>query len=68
MRPVEDVRRAVAALWPAARVEVTGSLANGLYLPESDIDLTVVGQWAPSPQPLYALRDALLQHGVASPA
>ena len=68
MRPVEDVRRAVAALWPGARVEVTGSLANGLYLPDSDVDLTLVGQWALSPPPLYVLRDALLQQGVALPA
>ncbi|KAK8405801.1 hypothetical protein O3P69_001940 [Scylla paramamosain] len=41
MRPVEDVRGAVGALWPAAQVQVTGSLANGLYLPDSDVDLTL---------------------------
>ncbi|MPC75186.1 Non-canonical poly(A) RNA polymerase PAPD7 [Portunus trituberculatus] len=65
---VEDVRNAVGVLWPAARVEVTGSLANGLYLPDSDVDLTLVGQWPPSPPPLLVLRDALLQQGVALPA
>ena len=52
MRPVEDVRRVVAALWPRACVEVTGSLANGLFLPDSDVDLTLVGEWALSPPPL----------------
>ncbi|XP_063876091.1 uncharacterized protein LOC135109036 [Scylla paramamosain] len=68
MRPVEDVRGAVGALWPAAQVQVMGSLANGLYLPDSDVDLTLVGQWPPSPPPLLVLRDALLQQGVALPA
>ncbi|MPC54610.1 Non-canonical poly(A) RNA polymerase PAPD7 [Portunus trituberculatus] len=68
MRPVEDVKGAVGALWPAARVEITGSLANGMYLPDSDVDLTLVGQWPLSPSPLLVLRDTLLQQGVALPA
>ncbi|XP_063873184.1 uncharacterized protein LOC135107360 [Scylla paramamosain] len=68
MRPVKDVRGAVGALWPAAQVQVTGSLANGLYLPDSDVDLTLVGQWPPSPPPLLVLRDALLHKDVALPA
>ena len=64
---VQDVRRVVAALWPAACVEVTGSLANGLYLPDSDIDLTLLGQWPARPAPLPVLRDVLLQQCVAAP-
>ena len=68
MRPVEDVQAAVSALWPAARVHVTGSLASGLYLPDSDVDMTLLGYWPQSPPPLLALQDALLQRGVARPA
>lgn len=67
MRPVEDLRRVVASLWPEARVEATGSLANGLYLADSDVDVTLLGQWPASPPPLLALRDALQQQGVARP-
>ncbi|KAK8399468.1 hypothetical protein O3P69_003510 [Scylla paramamosain] len=66
MAPVKAVRRVVKSLWPRARVEVTGSLATGLYLPDSDVDLTVLDQWqAP---PLHQLRDALVRRGVAAAA
>ena len=44
MLPVEEVRRAVASLWAEASVHVTGSLANGLFLPGSDVDLTLLGR------------------------
>lgn len=45
-------------------MEVTGSLAKGLYLPYSDVDLPVLGQrQVPS---LHYLLDVLVQHGVAA--
>ena len=58
----------VASLWPEARVELTGSLANGLYLADSDVDVTLLGHWPDPPSPLLVLRDALLQQGVARPS
>ena len=33
----------VGAVWPGASVRVFGSFDTGLYLPESDVDLVVVG-------------------------
>ena len=41
--------------WPHARVEVFGSFITGMFLPTSDIDLVVFGQW--SSLPLFSLED-----------
>ncbi|XP_050710216.1 uncharacterized protein LOC126994984, partial [Eriocheir sinensis] len=65
LRPVEDLRRVVVTMWPQVRVEATGSLANGLYMADSDVDATLLGHWPASPSPLLALRDALQREGVA---
>ncbi|XP_050704748.1 terminal nucleotidyltransferase 4A-like [Eriocheir sinensis] len=43
LRPVEDLRRVVVTMWPQVRVEATGSLANGLYMADSDVDATLLG-------------------------
>ncbi|XP_050714977.1 terminal nucleotidyltransferase 4A-like [Eriocheir sinensis] len=32
-------------MWPQVRVEATGSLANGLYMADSDVDATLLGHW-----------------------
>ena len=42
---VSRIRGAILSLWPQARVEVFGSFRTGLYLPTSDIDLVVIGEW-----------------------
>ncbi|KAJ8710446.1 hypothetical protein PYW07_009812 [Mythimna separata] len=46
---VNRIRGAILALWPQARVEVFGSFRTGLYLPTSDIDLVVIGEYRALP-------------------
>ncbi|CAB4061499.1 PAPD5_7 [Lepeophtheirus salmonis] len=41
---VERIRSAINELYPAARVEISGSFRTGLYLPTSDIDLVICGK------------------------
>lgn len=59
---VRSIETIILELWPSARVEVFGSFRTGLYLPTSDIDLVVIGDW--SEPPLRTLEDALLQRGI----
>ncbi|XP_073986398.1 terminal nucleotidyltransferase 4B-like [Rhodnius prolixus] len=59
---VRNIEAIVLELWPAARVEVFGSFRTGLYLPTSDIDLVVIGDWVNLP--LRTLEDALLVKGI----
>ena len=42
---LKKVRILVSSLWPQARVEPFGSFATGLYLPTSDMDIVILGQW-----------------------
>ncbi|XP_028985237.1 terminal nucleotidyltransferase 4A-like [Betta splendens] len=62
MNRIEGV---IKALWPTARVEIFGSFSTGLYLPTSDIDLVVFGNW--DHPPLQELEQALKKHCVADP-
>lgn len=39
---IEDI---IISKWPEAQVEVFGSYRTGLYLPTSDIDLVVIGEF-----------------------
>ncbi|XP_056300550.1 terminal nucleotidyltransferase 4A-like [Pseudoliparis swirei] len=73
-RPEEEaMRRAVVNriegvikdMWPTARVEIFGSFSTGLYLPSSDIDLVVFGNW--DHPPLQELERALRKRNVAGP-
>ncbi|XP_045540484.1 non-canonical poly(A) RNA polymerase protein Trf4-1 [Papilio machaon] len=60
---VTRIRSAILALWPQARVEVFGSFRTGLYLPTSDIDLVVIGQW--EKLPLWTLERELVAQDIA---
>ncbi|KAJ8710461.1 hypothetical protein PYW08_008976 [Mythimna loreyi] len=60
---VNRIRGAILALWPQARVEVFGSFRTGLYLPTSDIDLVVIGQW--EKLPLWTLERELVVQDIA---
>ncbi|CAH0717540.1 unnamed protein product, partial [Brenthis ino] len=60
---VSRIRGAILALWPQARVEVFGSFRTGLYLPTSDIDLVVIGQW--EKLPLWTLERELVGQDIA---
>lgn len=42
---VQRVRGVIQNKWPEAKVEVFGSFNTGLYLPTSDIDIVVLGNW-----------------------
>ncbi|XP_073962368.1 non-canonical poly(A) RNA polymerase protein Trf4-1-like [Choristoneura fumiferana] len=60
---VNRIRGAILTLWPQARVEVFGSFRTGLYLPTSDIDLVVIGQW--EKLPLRTLERELVGQDIA---
>ncbi|XP_020490197.2 terminal nucleotidyltransferase 4A isoform X1 [Labrus bergylta] len=62
---VNRIESVIKDLWPTARVEIFGSFSTGLYLPTSDIDLVVFGQW--DHPPLQELEQALKKHNVAGP-
>uniref|UniRef100_A0AAG5CPQ5 polynucleotide adenylyltransferase n=1 Tax=Anopheles atroparvus TaxID=41427 RepID=A0AAG5CPQ5_ANOAO len=60
---VNRIEQIVLNLWPSARVEMFGSFRTGLYLPTSDIDLVVIGQW--EKLPLRTLEMELINQGIA---
>ncbi|XP_064385379.1 terminal nucleotidyltransferase 4B-like [Halichondria panicea] len=49
--------------WPHAVVSVFGSVCNNLFLPTSDIDLVVLGQWAKLP--LFSLEEDFVTADIA---
>lgn len=63
IRVVENLKSVIKKLWPRAKVDVFGSFKTGLYLPTSDIDLVVIGEWATLP--LHTLEKAILDAGIA---
>ncbi|XP_060767950.1 terminal nucleotidyltransferase 4B [Neoarius graeffei] len=60
---VDRIQRVIKDLWPSADVQVFGSFSTGLYLPTSDIDLVVFGNW--ETLPLWTLEEALRKRNVA---
>lgn len=62
---VSRIESVVLSLWPSARVEVFGSFRTGLYLPTSDIDLVVLGNW--EKLPLRTLELELVANNIAEP-
>ncbi|KAM6935348.1 terminal nucleotidyltransferase 4A-like [Lycodopsis pacificus] len=62
---VNRIESVIKDMWPTARVEIFGSFSTGLYLPSSDIDLVVFGEW--DHPPLQELEQALRKHNVAGP-
>ncbi|KAH8418870.1 hypothetical protein KR222_007905, partial [Zaprionus bogoriensis] len=60
---VRRVEHLIHALWPQAVVEIFGSFRTGLILPNSDIDLVVLGRW--EKLPLRTLQAELVAHGIA---
>ncbi|KAK9971774.1 hypothetical protein ABG768_025125 [Culter alburnus] len=60
---VTRIQRVIKDLWPNAEVQVFGSFSTGLYLPTSDIDLVVFGNW--ETLPLWTLEEALRKRQVA---
>jgi len=59
---VDKITRVIKNEWPHAQVDIFGSFKTGLYLPTSDIDLVVFGDW--TSLPLNQLKDALIRECV----
>ena len=49
--------------WPQAEVHMFGSVMTGLFLPTSDIDLVVIGNWAKTP--IFTLEEELKKADIA---
>ncbi|XP_064838258.1 terminal nucleotidyltransferase 4B-like isoform X2 [Oncorhynchus masou masou] len=62
MEVVDRIEKVIKDLWPTADVQVFGSFSTGLYLPTSDIDLVVFGNW--ENLPLWTLEEALRKKNV----
>lgn len=60
---VNRIKEVVKQLWPKAQCEVFGSFRTNLYLPTSDIDLVVLGEW--DNLPMFTLEKGLIQAGIA---
>ncbi|CAF0714334.1 unnamed protein product [Brachionus calyciflorus] len=59
---VDKITRVIKNEWPSCQVDIFGSFKTGLYLPTSDIDLVVFGEW--SVLPLNQLKEALIRENV----
>ena len=59
----ERVKKIVIGTWPKAEVHLFGSFCTDLYLPTSDIDVVVIGEWASLP--LFTLEEKLKELDVA---
>ncbi|XP_065581191.1 terminal nucleotidyltransferase 4B-like isoform X2 [Artemia franciscana] len=62
---VNRIRGLIKSIWSETSVEVFGSFSTGLYMPTSDIDLVVFGNW--ESLPLRTLERALIEKGIAEP-
>ncbi|XP_014671434.1 PREDICTED: non-canonical poly(A) RNA polymerase PAPD5-like isoform X2 [Priapulus caudatus] len=62
---VQRITNIIESIWPSAKVEIFGSFRTGLYLPTSDIDLVVIGEW--EKLPLWTLEKEIKDHDIALP-
>ncbi|CAL1294509.1 unnamed protein product [Larinioides sclopetarius] len=62
LKVIEHITRVVHSLWPQAQVEIFGSFRTGLYLPSSDLDMVIFGEW--KSLPLSTLSQALENNGI----
>ena len=60
---IANVTSIILSKWPQARVEVFGSYCTGLFLPTSDIDLVVFGNWMKLP--LFSLEEEFKKADIA---
>lgn len=56
------IRQVVTELWPTGKLETFGSYNTGLYLPDGDIDMVILGQW--EQLPIWQLRNKLIERGI----
>lgn len=57
------IKNVILDLWPNALVDYFGSFRTGLYLPTSDIDVVVIGNW--EALPLWTLEKAIRENDIA---
>lgn len=50
---------------PNAEVDIFGSYKTGLFLPTSDIDMVVFGEWKNGSYPLHILKNALIKEKIS---
>lgn len=60
---IQRVIQVILHMWPQAQVSVFGSFCTGLYLPTSDVDLVVFGEWEKTP--LFTLEEQLKRLEIA---
>ena len=60
---ITRVTHIITNRWPHAVVNVFGSYCNSLFLPTSDIDIVVIGQW--TKLPLFSLEEDFLTADIA---
>ena len=59
------ITKVIKDQFPNAQVDIFGSYKTGLFLPTSDIDMVVFGEWKQQQLPLNALRDALIKEKIS---
>ena len=60
---MQRVAQIIIQMWPQAKVNVFGSFCTELYLPTSDVDLVVFGEWEKTP--LFTLEEELKRLDIA---
>jgi len=65
LNAINRLRAAIKDIYPAAVVHIFGSFRTGLYLPTSDIDLVLVGNW--DQIPFEVVRRGIEQKNLAKP-
>ncbi|XP_004225899.2 uncharacterized protein LOC101243288 isoform X2 [Ciona intestinalis] len=61
---IKSVEEVVLELWPTCKLDVFGSFRTDLYLPTSDIDIVLFGEW--EHLPLWSLQKALVSKDIVA--
>ena len=64
MEVVERVRRIVVKKWPNVTVQAFGSVPLDLYVPTSDVDIMLLGEW--QKPPLFSFEEEFRKANIAS--
>ena len=63
---INSLKSIISSKWPLAKVHVFGSVHTRLFLPTSDVDIVVLGQWSSLP-PLFTLKEEIEAAEIAEP-
>ena len=64
LEAIDSLKAIITSKWPEAQVYVFGSVQTHLFLPTSDVDVVVWGQWQSLP-PLYTLEEEIQNADIA---